>query len=234
MSESQTYDESLTFLIERRETMKRFALVAGGPKEQLPDLKHYKDEDLLWIGIDRGVLYILEAGLQLHHAFGDFDSITVEEKEQIEKKTNLSIYPAEKNETDTEIALSWVLEQKDVDEIYVFGATGGRLDHFFGNVQLLTNSIEKDVRITMIDCKNQITVFKPGTYKIVEQEEWKYVSFIPISEHIYGLTLDGFKYPLFDQHIKIGSTLCISNELSQHECTFSFTNGILMMIRSKD
>ncbi|MGG3800185.1 thiamine diphosphokinase [Metabacillus fastidiosus] len=213
---------------------RKYALVAGGPKAELADLKAYEDENVRWIGIDRGVLFILEAGFTLHHAFGDFDSVTMEEKKKIERETTVSIYPAEKDATDTEIALNWVLEQTDVEEIYLFGATGGRLDHFFANVQLLINSIEKGTKITIIDSKNQITLFKPGTYKVVEQRGWKYISFVPISEDVYDLTLTGFKYPLSNEYIKIGSTLCISNEFAQDECTFSFTEGILMMIRSKD
>jgi thiamine pyrophosphokinase len=46
--------------------------------------------------------------------------------------------------------------------------------------------------------------------------------------------LEGFKYPLKNRHIFFGSTLCISNELIYDFGTYSFTNGILLVIRSCD
>ena len=35
-----------------------------------------------------------------------------------------------------ELALNWALD-KMPEKIRIFGATGGRLDHMFGNIQLL-------------------------------------------------------------------------------------------------
>jgi thiamine pyrophosphokinase len=62
----------------------------------------------------------------------------------------------------------------------------------------------------------------------------KYVSFVPLTLNVKGLNLEGFKYPLKDRHITIGSTLCISNELIGDNGTFSFSEGILLVIRSND
>ena len=45
-------------------------------------------------------------------------------------------FKPEKNETDMELALNWAVEQKP-ELIRIFGATGGRLDHLFANVQLM-------------------------------------------------------------------------------------------------
>jgi len=49
-----------------------------------------------------------------------------------------------------------------------------------------------------------------------------------------GLTLEGFKYPLSNCHISLGSTLCISNELLSSSGTFSISEGIVMVVRSSD
>ena len=50
---------------------------------------------------------------------------------------NLKFKP-EKDETDMEHALNWAIEQKP-EKIRIFGATGGRIDHMFANIQLLIN-----------------------------------------------------------------------------------------------
>lgn len=207
-------------------------IVGGGPSEFVPSLQHYVGGNVQWIGVDRGVIALLKAGIRPVKAFGDFDSLSVSEWQHVQTVLDdLHIWPAEKDQTDMEIALDWAVAQEEVELIRLFGATGGRLDHLFGNVQLLVKHANK--RIEMIDKQNIATIHLPGTYTVCADEH-KYISFIPISHDIKKLTLKGFKYPLTNCHISLGSTLCISNELIQSSGTFSFSEGILMMVRSKD
>lgn len=214
--------------------MKKIALVAGGPQENLPNLKTYDKQDVLWVGIDRGVRYIADSNLPLSYAFGDFDSISTEEHIHLQNNLpNLSTLPSEKNKTDTEIALDWAIAQEP-ERIYIFGATGGRVDHLLGNIHLLIKSTFSLSKIEIIDRQNQITLYAPGTYTIKRKLDWKYTSFIAVTPNVEGLTLEGFKYPLKNCHIKLGSTLCISNELIHEVGTFSFLDGILLVIRSRD
>ncbi|MCL6585759.1 MAG: thiamine diphosphokinase [Anoxybacillus sp.] len=205
-------------------------IVGGGPSECLPSLHRYDGENVQWVGVDRGVWTLWNAGIRPIKAFGDFDSLDSAELSHVQTALELDIWPAEKDKTDMEIALDWAVQQ-EVEWIRLFGATGGRLDHLFGNVQLLVKYATK--RIELVDKQNTITVHLPGTYTVLANE-YPYVSFVPISLDVTGLTLKGFKYPLTNCHISLGSTLCISNELIQSSGTFSFTEGILMMIRSKD
>lgn len=211
-----------------------YHIVAGGPNELLPDLSFYGEEEIRWIGVDRGVYYLLKAGIMPFKAFGDFDSITAEERIWIESRfQGLEIFPAEKDETDMDIALNWVSLQKGT-RVRIFGGTGGRLDHFFGNVQLLLRGLEMNIKAELIDRQNIVRALRPGTYDIKLLKEYPYISFLPVSEEVEGITLTGFKYPLNNCHIRWGSTLCISNELINQSGTFSFSRGILLMVRSRD
>ncbi len=214
--------------------MTTIALVAGGPMENLADLTRFKSEEMIWVGIDRGARYLLDLCLPIDYAFGDFDSVSTQEHEHLKAKIpNLSTLPSEKDKTDTEIALNWAITQKP-DQILIFGATGGRIDHLLGNIHLLMKSTSTLAKIDLIDRQNKITLYSPGTYTVKRQNEWDYISFVAVSPDVHGLTLNGFKYPLNNCHIRIGSTLCISNELMHNEGTFSFREGILLMIRSRD
>ena len=211
-------------------------IVGGGPVEHLPNLHEYHHEDCLWVGVDRGVSVLLSEGLIPTHAFGDFDSVSKVEMVQIEQQINhLHRYQMEKDEPDMELALNWAIQQ-DPDKIQIFGGTGGRLDHFFANVQLLLQPkhFQSSVEISIIDVQNELFVKPAGTYKLEKNFDKKYVSFIPLSQSIKNLSLKDFKYPLTDCHIPLGSTLCISNELLNEYGTFSFTEGILLVIRSRD
>ena len=211
-------------------------LLAGGPVNLLPNLDIYKQEGDIWIGVDRGVLTLLSFGIHPSIAFGDFDSVSSEEMGVIEEQiVDLMRFRPEKDETDMELALNWAIKQKP-KLIRIFGATGGRLDHFLANIQLLVHPFlqGENAQIEIIDHSNIIYIKGPGNHVIRRNHLFKYVSFIPLSMEISGLTLKGFKYPLQDKHIKLGSTLCISNELINDSGNFSFSKGIIMVVRSKD
>ncbi|NKE05316.1 thiamine diphosphokinase [Mesobacillus selenatarsenatis] len=211
-------------------------LVAGGPANLIPDFHSYDGRNVIWIGIDRGVSYLLKAGIKSSAAFGDFDSVSEAELSEIEEAVlDVNKFKPEKDETDMELALNWALEQKP-ESIKVFGATGGRLDHLMANIQLLVKPLQdgSSIHIEMIDTKNILYVKGPGTYSVSKMDEFKYISFLPVTPAVSGLTLENFKYPLNDCHIPMGSTLCISNELIRGHGNFSFSEGILLVVRSKD
>lgn len=211
-------------------------VVAGGPGRYIPDLSAYSSENTKWIGVDRGVYYLMEQHIKPWVAFGDFDSVSSTELEEIrETVQEVNRFQPEKDETDLELALNWTIEQRP-EKINIFGATGGRLDHFMGNLQLLMmpSLLETGIPVEIIDVQNRLYLAKSGEHSVLEIPEYQYISFVPVTENVEGITLSGFKYPLKNRNISRGSTLCISNELIQSSGTFSFSNGILMVIRSSD
>ncbi len=211
-------------------------IVAGGPGGELPDLRRHNGEDVVWVGVDSGVYKLLSLNIEPAYAFGDFDSISKEQFRLIKNTTkNIHIFQPEKDVTDLEIALDWALKQNP-RAIKIFGATGGRIDHFLANIQLLTRPVlaGRKLPVEIIDKTNIIYAKGPGTHLIKRLQDKKYVSFIPATPVVKGLTLKGFKYPLVNGDVSFGSTLCISNELISEEGTFSFTEGILLVVRSSD
>ncbi|SEM46802.1 thiamine diphosphokinase [Mesobacillus persicus] len=211
-------------------------ILGGGPANYHPDLKEFDSGDSWWLGVDKGVFTLLATGIKPDYAFGDFDSVTDEEWMRIKREvSNLHTFKPEKDETDMELALDWALT-KGPEKIRIFGGTGGRLDHFLGNVQILLKAELNGLstQIEMIDRQNQLFVKGPGSHTVEKMANLKYISFVPVTPLVKGLTLEQFKYPLNNCHISLGSTLCISNELVSDFGTFSFTEGIVLVIRSND
>ncbi|SOC37990.1 thiamine diphosphokinase [Salinicoccus kekensis] len=192
----------------------------------IPDMK-----DLHWAGVDRGVYLLLEAGVTPLFTYGDFDSISEAERRYIEEKLDINPVESEKDDTDLEIALL-DLAGKGYASIDVYGATGGRLDHLFGNVQLLLNPDLAGVGIRIIDPQNVLELLGEGEHAPVRDGRMKYVSFIPVFQNTV-LTLDGFKYPLDSSRLTLGSTLTISNEFT-HEKAYVKTSQPILMIQSND
>ncbi|MFZ3587967.1 thiamine diphosphokinase [Bacillus sp. DJP31] len=211
-----------------------FHIMAGGPIEMLPEIAHYKSDPVSWIGVDRGLLTLLNLGITPVKGIGDFDSVTEAELKWVKRNyAHLDISPAEKDQTDTELAVNWCLAQKP-NKIRIFGATGGRLDHALANMQLLMKGVSQEIVIEIIDRQNILTLLSPNTYNFEQHEEYPYVSFLPFSREVHGITLNGFKYPLTNRSIEWGTTLCVSNEIIEQMGTFSFSEGIVIMVKSKD
>lgn len=214
--------------------MKVAAIVGGGPEEYLPFFDDYKEEVSVWIGADRGALSLIQQGISPDIAVGDFDSVTEEEFKLIKNKSAVfRLYQQEKDETDLELAIMEAMKQ-DPDVVYLYGVTGGRLDHELANLQLLYSLKQKGIEGCIVDKHNEVKLAFPGVHSINKRDKYPYVSFIPFSSEIKGITLSNFYYPLQDASLRWGSTRCISNTIEGEQGILTFHEGILFIINSKD
>src|SRR5699024_8897302 len=136
-------------------------------------------------------------------------------------------------QTDIEIAILKAIELNP-DKIFLFGVTGGRLDHELINIQLLSSIIKRNIQGVIVDKDNWIEMTTPNRYLIKYNERYPNISFVPFTQEVKGLTLTGFYYPLSNENISWGSTLCISNKLLANSGTYSYEEGILLLIKSRD
>ncbi|MCO4330807.1 thiamine diphosphokinase [Staphylococcus hyicus] len=185
-----------------------------------------------WVGVDRGTFELLQAKIQPVYAVGDFDSVTEHERRFIESRMAVEIMPKEKDLTDLAYAVQKAIEM-GYKKIKIYGATGGRLDHFMGAMQILKNVDFKDKKIQLIDKQNIIELLTPGKYKKRRKSQYTYVSFVPATDNA-TLTLKGFKYTLEHQYLEQGSTLTISNEFKDRYADIIVHEGLIYQIRSKD
>ena len=117
--------------------MKVAVVCAGGPVSEMADLTAFTTEDTVFIGADRGALHLLEKGIVPREAVGDFDSVTKSEYARIENAVaTIGQFQAEKDETDTELAIERALAYNP-EQIILTGVTGGRLDHMESALHLL-------------------------------------------------------------------------------------------------
>lgn len=215
--------------------VKSIYIMAGGPTVDIPDVDLY-EKPSIWVGVDKGISTLLAKGITPDVVFGDFDSVNQVDLAFINGlSSNRFQYPSEKDDTDLGLAVQWSLEQQP-DFLYIFGNTGGRMDHTMGGIHLLLDEkmLKSQTKIHIIDRCNKISAVLPGSYEMKRNPLYTYISFFSMSAEVKGITLTGFKYPLENKDISLGSTLCISNELISESGTFSFKSGILLVIRSTD
>ena len=144
-----------------------------------------------------------------------------------------------KDDTDTEHALQMALAL-GAEKIDVFGATGTRLDHVLGNLQLLGFCLRRDVECQMIDPWNRVRLIHGETVLEKATQFGKYVSLIPYTPQVTGLTLTGFAYPLTDYtmssfYVEGAQTISgVSNEIAEETARITLKEGILVLVESRD
>ena len=186
------------------------------------------------IAADKGVQYAIQLGVKPDFILGDFDSLGEKWKKKMEQwQVPILTFPPEKDYTDTHLAIEYAIEQ-GAEEITLLGATGTRLDHTWANIGLLQLAMKKGVHAHIVDKHNRITMICEKTVIKREDAFGDFISLIPYTEKVTGITLTGFYYPLEDAELTLGISLGISNELVDEIGIIQIGRGNLLVIESRD
>lgn len=213
----------------------RILIITGGRVDDTFLKEQIKKETYAKIiAADSGLAAADRLGLPLDFIVGDFDSVP----EQIlakyrEKSTPIETFPTEKDKTDTQIAVELALMHSPT-VVDIIGGTGSRLDHTMANIHLLLLPMQLGIQAYLIDPGNRISLTNHSFTLRRTQLHGDYVSLLPFTEKVSGLTLKGFKYPLDHIVLEAGSSLGVSNEITADEAIIEFTDGILLVIEAKD
>ncbi len=184
---------------------------------------------------DRGMEFLYRAKILPDIIVGDFDSVDEEILDYFRGQQQIDICarPAEKDDTDTECAIREAIA-RGANDITIIGATGTRIDHMLGNIALLGIGLEKGIKMELLDPNNRIRMIDgPVTLRRSEQYG-KYISLIPFSDHVTGVTLKGMKYPLTNHTMNGFCSLGVSNEIAEEEAQISLAEGRLLIVEARD
>lgn len=181
------------------------------------------------IAADGGQNRAREFGLQPDCVIGDFDSTTLNEDFDCLYIT----YPAEKDLTDTEAALTHALE-KGCRNVILLGGMGGRLDHTMGNIGLLDKYYSSFDHMEFIDGKNRMELLKDSGRTLKRDTRYKYFGLVSLNAEASGIDIRGAKYELTGASLERASTLGVSNEFSEDTVEICVREGTLLIVRSAD
>lgn len=188
----------------------------------------------LWCGVDRGALYLLDKGINPLLSCGDFDSINSEQRKEVEQKSKYFRIKHSEDLTDADFALENILELFDsVKEIDIYGATGRRLDHFFGNILLLNNEKYNSVKVKIVDDNNIITIAHSGQNIFEKIEGYKYFSIVPIYKDT-KMSIKNSKYEVENLVLTLNRPNATSNEFANEKAIELEVSSNVLVIYSKD
>jgi thiamine pyrophosphokinase len=211
--------------------MPRAIIFANG---DLPDLKIgqalLRPDDFL-IGADGGTVHIFKMGLIPDVVIGDLDSTS---EPTLSKLTSsdieINLYPADKNETDLELALTYAINS-GYREILLLAALGGRLDHALSNIALLTDPRLLELNTRMDDGVEELFFCRDEAQ--VRGSSGDIVSLIPWGGAVTGIITENLKWPLHEETLLPYRSRGISNEMLAEQASIKIESGLLLVIHRR-
>lgn len=160
---------------------------------------------------------------------GDMDSLSAEALASWERRgVKIVRYPANKDFTDTQLALDYALSCRP-GAVEIWGALGGRIDHTLANIYLLQRAREAGVQACLIDEFTEVSLAEKETK--IAGAAGCLVSIIALSPVVEGISLEGFQYPLDGENLSFAESRGISNIITAPMATIRVNRGSLLIVR---
>jgi len=184
----------------------------------------------LIVGADGGAAQALAWGVAPHVVIGDMDSLPGEARASLATSDcEFIVHPRAKDETDLELALSYVVE-RGFQEIIIFGALGGRLDHTLANVLLLALPRFAAVQIRIVDDGEEVLLAQDGHAVTVDGRPGDTLSLLPLGGDARGVTAAGLVWALDGDTLRFGSSRGVSNEMTGPTARIAVEQGCLLVV----
>lgn len=216
--------------------MKRVNLMLGGPQNLVPATVYQQRAAETWIGVDHGIIALLQQRIIPVIGLGDFDSLSDFERLLVNQQVkDLRYAQPQKDFTDSQWALQTAFTDLRATNVDLFAGTGGRLDHELVNLFMMTMPSYRPWlgRVRLIDSKNEVQFFAPGRYQLPYQNVYRYLSFVNLMP-VQGLTLRQVKYPLTDYQADYPTSWSSNEFIPGQAANFSFKTGVVAVILSRD
>lgn len=224
-------------------------ILADGDVPDLDDLRaHWPgwyDDVQLVVAADGGARHAAPLGVTIDLWVGDGDSIDPADLAALaEAGVEIERSPADKDETDTELAIRAALARV-TGGVIILGATGGpRIDHELANIALLAMpELERAARAAIIYTpRSTIRLLRgpavpdrrPATAS-VQGAPGDTVSLVPFGGDAHGVTTSGLRYPLTDATLPLGTPRGVSNIVEEArgiEAQVMLREGLLLLIET--
>lgn len=204
-------------------------IVANAPDFVAAPFRNLLEGADLLIAADGGGNALFAAGIVPQLVIGDLDSLAPEAEAAFAAAgASIIRYPAEKDETDLELALLAAVARGG-DTIDVLGALGGRWDQGLSNVALLALPELVGRRVRLLDTGQEAYLARGETP--IPGAEGETVSLLPIGGAARGITTRGLYYPLHDAELRFEHSRGVSNVITQPPASVVVREGMLLVVR---
>lgn len=205
----------------------RAFIYTGGKINKQFITEHPKGDDLK-IAADSGYENALALGEKPDILLGDFDSLGKKPDADIE----ILEVPAEKDFTDTQLAVETAI-RRGADDVVIIGGLSGRLDHTLSNLSILEDLWAKQIHAVATDGINRIRYIDSSS-ALIPKSHYKYLSIIAVSDILKGVEIEGCKYPLKNAKINRTFQFAVSNEIVGNCALIAIKKGKAFIVESAE
>lgn len=214
----------------------RAFIYTGGAVRAEYITEHPKADDLC-IAADSGYHTAMALGERIDLLLGDFDSIG-----SVPRDGGFEIQqvPAEKDYTDTQLAVEIAIDRGATD-IIIIGGLSGRLDHTLSTLAILEDLSLRGIYGTITDGQNRARYLKSPSplsggrsSTLIARSPYKYLSLIAADEVVKGVDIEGCKYPLKRATLRRRNQFAVSNEITGNVAFIAVKKGGVYIIESRD
>lgn len=201
------------------------AIVAGG-RGPLPG--RFRTAKLV-VCADGGASRAYRAGWTPHVVVGDWDSLDPKLTDWLVQVGAERIrYPADKDKTDAELAVD-VVADRGFRTAYLLGGLGKRVDHELANLLLPHYAAERGVDLRVVAGGTVVQLVRGRVQLEARGGDW--VSLFSLCPQSVGIYTGGLRFALVDGTLKFGSTLGVSNEVTEEPAWVEVQQGELLAVR---
>ncbi len=184
-------------------------------------------EDDLVLCADAGYLNAKKLGVTPRVVLGDFDSM---KEQDLPHSVERITVPAEKDETDTQLAIAYALEQ-GIKDFVIIGGLGGRLDHTLSNLAVLEDLEARRCHAVINDGFNRARFLRNNS-TLIPRSQFRYFALIAADEVVKGVSIEGAKYPLKNAKLYRRNQFAVSNEITGNCILIDVRRGGIWIVES--
>jgi len=184
----------------------------------------------LILAADSGFSNARALGVMPQILLGDFDSLGA--GAEIPDGIEVIRVPAEKDDTDTQLAVRTALE-RGATELVIIGGLEGRLDHTLSSIAILEYLDKNHIPALMTSGKNRVRFLRNNS-TLIARGKHRYLSLIAADPVVKGVTLEGCKYPLKNARLSRLFQFAVSNEIVGNCAFLDVRRGGVWIIESVD
>ena len=199
--------------------------------------------DAAWPGWDHKARIVVAAdggarladplALRIDQWVGDGDSLGRDELDELRAAgVPIELVAADKDESDTELAMLAAVDRGATDVTILGGLGGPRLDHALANVALLGHPKLQGKTARILGDRSRVTLLSGPASIELKGRIGDLVSLLPLGSDANGVTTHGLRFPLRDEQLKAGPARGLSNVRLTQVARVTLTGGRLLVVET--
>jgi len=186
------------------------------------DFNRKIEQDFI-IAADGGYNKAVDKGYRPQVVVGDLDSA-----KNIADGVEIIKFNKNKDQTDGELAIKYAISA-GFRKLYIYGASGGRMDHVLYNMRLI--AIAAVMGVKCVICGDDFDAYYANSTFELDVSQGDLISIVPYQEKVHILSTEGLGYEINDAEFDMFNTIGVSNYAVDSKIVIKIDKGDALIFR---